>query len=552
MDPITFLQVLLRRWWLMVLLVAAGLGCAYYLATSTPPRYISAVSLQLNPAGKSTFLPYSADATSVGTSPVTGVAASYREVLRSRAFGELIVQQLQLPIQPEAIGAAISTQLVPNTNIFRVSVVWENPSDAQQLAQRIAEIFIIENQRRQQSLPGNQAQLADLEQSAADINDRLEPVRQQRERLNQSVARGDLSRLSELTGLEDRLGVLQSSRANLLVEISRIRSSFDTAVIVDPASAAYPVDTTPVSQALVFGFAGGLGLAVVLALVLEYLGDAVRTRRDVVAVAGIPPIARVRHALIKRWRRSPRSGALIMLEPAASSAAEAFRSLRASLRLATPPRPLSTLVITSAGPREGKTFVACNLAIALAQSGQRVLLVDADLRRPTVHAWFGVANQHGFTDALAQDSAEIQGVIASGIENLWLLPAGSLPANPGELLGSDATARVMTRLGHRWDMVILDCAPVGPVADTLLLAHQSSGSVVVARCGQTRRVALHGALAALNSAGQPVIGVVLNDERPGPLAHFSRYDYYHHGYWSDASRVESDERAYALHNGVSG
>jgi non-specific protein-tyrosine kinase len=289
-----------------------------------------------------------------------------------------------------------------------------------------------------------------------------------------------------------------------------------------------------------------------LALVLEYLGDAVRTRRDVVAVAGIPPIARVRHALIKRWRRSPRSGALIMLDPTPSSAAEAFRSLRASLRLAAPPQPLSTLVITSAGPREGKTFVACNLAIALAQSGKRVLLVDADLRRPTVHAWFGVANQHGFTDALTQDSAEIQGVIASGIENLWLLPAGSLPANPGELLGSEGTAHLMTRLGHRWDMVILDCAPVGPVADTLLLAHQASGSVVVARCGQTRRVALHGALAALNSAGQPVIGVVLNDERPGPLAQFSRYDYYHHGYWSDASRVASDERAYALHNGVSG
>src|SRR5262249_1560026 len=96
--------MLLRRWWLLSLLAAGGLVVAFRIATGTPPHYVSTVSLQLNPSGRSPFLPYSADATTVGTSPVTGVAASYREVLRSRAFGELIVQQLQLPLPPEAIG----------------------------------------------------------------------------------------------------------------------------------------------------------------------------------------------------------------------------------------------------------------------------------------------------------------------------------------------------------------------------------------------------------------------------------------------------------------
>jgi capsular exopolysaccharide synthesis family protein len=560
MDPITFAQVLVRRWVLLALFGLAGLGVGYYLATSTPPHYVSTVSLQLNPSGRSPFLPYAnPDSTSVGVSPVTGLAASYREVLRSRAFGELVVQQLQLPIAPESIGYAVSTQLVPNTNILKLNVVWDNPSDAQQLAKAVADIFIVENQRRQQTQPGTQAQLANLEQSASDIQDRIGPLHQQQQRLNDTIARGDLSRLTELSGVEDRLSALETSHANLLVEISRIRSSFDTAVILDGPTGAAPLDTTPLVQALVFGLLGGLGVAVGLILLLEYLADAVRTRRDVVQVAGVAPLARIRHSSTRPWRRSGRNSGLVMLRAAPSSAAEAFRSLRASLRLAAPAGTLSSLVITSAGPREGKTFVACNLAVALAQSGKRVLLVDADLRRPMVHTWFGVANQRGFAEVLMEsdgrpaESAEMPGVIASGLDNLWLLPAGNLPVNPGELLGSEALPRVMDRLRQLWDTVVFDSAPVGPVADTLLLTHQASGSVVVARCGRTRRTALHGALAALSGTGRPVFGVVLNDERPSPLARFSRFDYYHHGYWSEAlpESGESDTRLKALHNGVS-
>src|SRR5215468_1564239 len=147
MDPISFAQLLLRRWWLLVLCAFAGLGLSYYVATSRPPAYVSTVSLQLNPSGKTPFLPYSSEGISRDTSPVLAVAASYNEVLRSRAFGEVVVQQLKLPISPDSIGGSVSTVLVPNTNILKLNVIWDNPSDAQQLAQNIAQIFIVENQR---------------------------------------------------------------------------------------------------------------------------------------------------------------------------------------------------------------------------------------------------------------------------------------------------------------------------------------------------------------------------------------------------------------------
>jgi capsular exopolysaccharide synthesis family protein len=546
MDLKMLAQALVRRWWLVVLAVAAGLATGYYVAANVHPRYQSTVSLQLNPAARSSFLPYLGDpGTGAAPNPVTALAASYREVLRTRAFGELLVQQLNLSAPPADIANAIGVQLVPNTNILRLSFTWDNPSDAQQLAQRVAEIFIAENLRRQQAQPGTQAQLAELEQSARTIQSRLAPLNQQRERLDQAMGRGDLTRLTELTELDARTTSLESSYANLLVEISRVRASFDTAVIIDSASPPAPVDGIPVIQAALIGLLGGLAVAIGLVSLLEYLADSIRSPRDVAVVAGVLPLGRVPHANTWLWRRTGRFRALVMLNKVPSPAAEAFRSLRTSIKLSTPLEVPRALVVTSAGPREGKTFVAANLAIALAQAGKRVVLVDADLRRPTVHAWFRVPNSSGLADVLskgtaaaADDFLELPGLVHSGIDNLWLMTAGSPPTSPGELLGTDALTRVLDRLAEVSDTIVFDTAPVGPIADTLLVAHYCSGSLVVARAGRTRRSALRGALAALWGTRRPILGVVLNDERPHPLARFSHDDYYHYGYWSNTPPAE--------------
>ncbi len=549
MSLITFAQLLLRRWWLLLGLAAVGAASAYFLQTHFPARYQSSISLQLNPAAKSAFLPYLADPTSANSaSPVVLLAASYREVLRSRTFGEVVVQQLKLKVSPDAIAGAVNTQLVPNTNILRLSVIWDNPADAVQLAQRVAEIFISENLRVQQSEPTTQARLSQLEQSARDIQLRRTPLEQQRDRLDQAVAHGDMSRLAELNQLEASLTGLETSNANVLVEMSRIRGSFDTAAILDKASGAQSIDTVPLTQALVFGLLGGLGLAVGVALVWDYLSDAVRSPRDVVAATGMPPLGRVRHAATWRWRRpmAQTNRALVMLRGERSLAAEAFRSLGAAVLLNARDHPLRMLVVTSAGPGEGKTFVASNLAITLAQSGSRVLLVDADLRRPAIHRLFGLSNAVGLVDMLCRpvrqpSPSSPTGLVASTVENLWILPAGTASRNPGELLSSNRLGPVLQDLAQEWDTLVLDSAPIGTVADTLLLSQHASACLLVARWGRTRRAALGGAIAGLRGVGRPLVGVVLNDERPSPLARFSRDDYYRHGYWSQVPASDAAE-----------
>jgi capsular exopolysaccharide synthesis family protein len=472
-----------------------------------------------------------------------GQAASYQEVLRGRAFGALVVQQLGLNLPPEAIGNAIATQLVPNTNIMHLTVTWDNPGDAQGLAQHIAEIFIAENQRQQQSQPNGQSQLTQMQQSAADIQSRIGPLQDQRDKLDDSVARGDLSRLSELTGLDSRLSALESSHSNLLVEISRLQSSFETAVILDNATPGRQTDAIPLVQALVFGVLGGAGLAVVVIIVMEHVSDVVRSPSDAVNLTGLPLLGRVRHARRLAWpfSRQRHHRALVMASASKSPAAEAIRSLCVSLQLIAPPWGLQTVVVTSGVEGEGKTFVAGNLAIAQAQAGRRVVLVDGNLRRPALHRWFGVPNTRGFSDALAlararngaTDDDYVAGVSASGIENLWIMPAGSRAGRSYEVFDTESIARVLQRLERDWDTVIVDSAHVGTVADTLLLAHEAQGSILVARAGRTRRGRLRSALAALNTVPQPVLGVVLNDEHPDMLSGFDREDYFQYTFVND-------------------
>ncbi|MBV9174612.1 MAG: polysaccharide biosynthesis tyrosine autokinase [Chloroflexi bacterium] len=541
MDVITIVESLLRRWWLVLLMCAAGLACAYYLAINAPRRYQSTVSLQLNPAATSSFLPYQSDASVGSSNPVAVQAASYQEVLRSRTFDQVVVQQLNLQLPPEAIGGAISTQLVPNTNILHLSVTWDNPSDAEQLAQHVAEIFIAENQRRQQSQPGVQAQLADMEQSARDMQARRGPLQQQRDRLEEAVARGDLSRLSDLSALETRLSDLDTSYANLLVQMSRLRGSFDTAVILDTATPAHSTDSVPLTQALVFGVLAGAAAGAVLSFLLEKFADKVRAPSDAVAASGLPLVGRIKH--MRGGKR------LVALAAPQSATTEAFRSLRTAILLSSGVPP-QCIVVTGAERHDGATFVAANLAIVLAQAGRRVLLVDGNLRKPALHALFNISNTTGFADLLrlsrngAQDGAQ-----PSDVPQLSIMPAGAPMPDVGEVLTPDRVARAFEHLQGKWDTVIIDGADLSRTADTLVLAHEASACIVVARSSKTTRGALASAVAALDGASVQLLGVVLNDEHPRPLGRFVRSPQYRPGFEVTSPALEPGQVRLPRSNG---
>jgi capsular exopolysaccharide synthesis family protein len=189
---------------------------------------------------------------------------------------------------------------------------------------------------------------------------------------------------------------------------------------------------------------------------------------------------------------------------------------------------LKTLGVTSSMPGEGKTTTSTNLAVAYAQQGHRVILVDADLRRGRVHEAFGLPGRPGLTEVLRGASRLEEAVSRSVLPNLAVLPAGTFPPNPLEFLGSEQMDSLLTYLHEKFDMVILDLPPVLLTADALAVSSKADAVLLVVRAGATDRHAAQQSATQLRSVGAQVIGAVLNDP-DGRTGTLTRYDYYSYG-----------------------
>ena len=219
---------------------------------------------------------------------------------------------------------------------------------------------------------------------------------------------------------------------------------------------------------------------------------------------------------------------LIVNDDPKAVGAEAFRTLRTNLQFTSPDRDLRTLLVTSAGPDEGKSTVVANLAVAWAQTGQQVILVGCDLRKPVLHHIFPIPNAPGLTSLLTGQSELDEVILDSGIDNLKLIPSGPIPPNPAELLQSKAMTEVIGLLRERSDMVIFDGAPIIAVTDAAVLASQIDGTLLVIHAHQVPRdMALH-AKNLLEQANAHILGVVLNRVRPQDQRGYEYYYYYSH------------------------
>ncbi len=204
---------------------------------------------------------------------------------------------------------------------------------------------------------------------------------------------------------------------------------------------------------------------------------------------------------------------LITLRDPSSAAAEAYRTLRTNIQFSSIDRPLKTLLVTSTAPDEGKSITLANLAVTMAQSEQRVLLVDCDLRRPSLHSIFGLANDHGLTSALLEQGQGELPILATSVPGLSLLASGPLPPRPADLLGSRRMATLMDRLRASADIVLIDTSPVVAVTDAAVLAPQVDGVLLVLQAGYTRRDRAREARQILEKVKAHIIGVVLNNAR---------------------------------------
>ncbi|MFV9506249.1 MAG: CpsD/CapB family tyrosine-protein kinase [Oscillochloridaceae bacterium umkhey_bin13] len=201
---------------------------------------------------------------------------------------------------------------------------------------------------------------------------------------------------------------------------------------------------------------------------------------------------------------------LITLRDPASAAAEAYRTLRTNILFSSLDRPLHTLLVTSTAPNEGKSTTLANLAVTMAQAEQRVLMVDCDLRRPSLHTIFGVSNERGLTSAVLAQGDEALPIQEAGVPGLRILTSGPLPPRPADLLGSRRMAALIERMRGEADIVLFDTPPAVAVTDAAALAPRVDGVLLVLHAGQTRRDRAREARLLLEKVKANIVGVVLN------------------------------------------
>jgi polysaccharide biosynthesis transport protein len=350
--------------------------------------------------------------------------------------------------------------------------------------------------------------------------------------------------------IQTTLALYQQIYSNLLssyenVRLTRLRDT-PTIVQIEPAVVpSTPIQPKPMRNALVGAISGVLIMGAI-AFLIEYLDDTLKTPEDVHRYLELPVLGLIGEMGPRKGKKSENGNGVFVAEKPLSPVAEAFRTLRANLDFAGLDKPIKTLQITSAGPSEGKSTVAVNLAAVLAQGGRKVVLLDADLRRPAINKYLSLANRKGLTDIL-RDPKEIPNIVTEwGDPPVRVITTGELPPNPTELLDSERMGKVLDELKLAADIIIIDSAPT-IITDPIVLAAKVDGVLVVIEPGGTKIGSAQVMLEQLNRAGARVIGVVLNPISNRRSNYYTKYNYYSSyyrssGYHRYTSESEHGER----------
>ena len=506
----------LKRWWW--LLVAATLIAAVssYLATlRQPPIYQTLTTLMIgqvitdpNPTGAEFTLSRQ-------------LAENYAEIANREPVKISTMEALGLSWLPDYQATAL-----PNGQFIEIVVTDILPERAQAVANELARQLILRSPTGSQSDEQNrqafiQTQLDNLQLQITDTEAEIQTLREALGGMDSARQIADTQ--VQITALETKLADLQGIYSDLLANTES--GAINTISVIEEAYK--PVVPIGPNKPLIvlLSAAVGLGLAVLAAYVLEYMDDTVKAPEEVEELTSVPVIGYLSELDIEDV------GALYAADNPRHPSVEEMRTLRTNLEFAGVDQPLKTLLVTSTEMEIGKTSVAANLAIVMSQAEKKVILVDADLRRPNVHNFYGFQNKVGISDVF-RGEYDLEGVFKPWpAGEVTVITAGDLPPNPSELLGSKRMSQILEKLGSEADLVIIDGPPF-VVADAPVLASKVDGVLLIVRLGHTRKPSILSLMEQINRSGAKVIGVALNRIPARSIGYYTGNPYYS-GYYTD-------------------
>ncbi len=487
---------IVRRWlWLIAACTLVGAGSILTVSQQATPVYEASATLLVQQAPSGAGSDYQAILTS------ERLARTYSEMLKGRPIMQNVVEQLGLRQSPENLANQVSVELVRDTQLIRLKVEHTDPTIAARAANAVAAAFVSYTETLQQR---RYAESVDsLQRQTEEFSRLIEETEEKIDALGSVLTRDEEAEQARLEGI---LAGYRNTYSTLVqnYEAMRVTAARTGANVIVFEEAQTPESRARPRTLMNTGLAGAtsamIGLGV--AFLIEYLDDTVRSPNDVEQAAGLETVGAI--------GRSDADRKLVIADEPLSPVSEAFRKLRTNLEFLGIERQLRTVLVTSPGPREGKSMVAANLAAAAAQAGRRVILVEADLRQPSIAAAFERTSKVGLTTALVENRLDGK-IQATEIEGLRFLGAGEKPPNPAEMLGSERMRHVLERLLQEAELVVIDTAPVLPVADSLVLAQYVDGVLLVVDLGHTSRSAVLQAVQSLRQVGANLVGAVLNN-----------------------------------------
>jgi non-specific protein-tyrosine kinase len=526
-DLRTILRIL-RYWaWLLLLGALVGAGLGYAASIQSLPIYRTEVLLLI----EETRPLYNTDIA------LPERTSTYLELINQGLMLEKVAQALAVdPQQLAATITAMRVEALRNTQLFRVYVEGYHPDYLVAAANILPQVLSdeITNVRTER-----------FAESRRNLTTQIDAIKAQIE-----VTQGNIDRVgtprstqqeNQLRDLQTVLAQQQNSYANLVQSYENLRlvelQAMDNIAAVRAATIPQaPIGGNTIPNILL-GSIVGIAFMLTIITLIEYLDDRVRSPQMIQDALGATVLGAI-DVIRTQSNNSTLSEKLIAAVEPRHPVVEAYRSIRTNLRFSTIDSPLRTLVVTSSNAGEGKSVTAANLAIVMAQLGLSVVLVDADMRKPTQHKLFGLKRQPGLSDALLADDVPPQHYLQEvDVSNLRLLPSGMTPPNPAELLSSQRMRHLLDALLAATDVVILDTPPLLVVTDAAVLASYVRDVILVVNAKRTQRSTLTRAIEALHKIDAHVCGVIVNELSRSTRGYAYYGDYYansYNGYYGEA------------------